>query len=97
MDGKNMDNELGSTMLFVEGKKDLIAKGLVWYYVTLGYEKFVEQFITCELYNELKVEFVTIKVNVLYHYPYLFRLKQVGNGLQIWVSWFYMLNMKMFD
>jgi hypothetical protein len=29
MDGKNMDNELGSTMLFVEGKKDLIAKGLV--------------------------------------------------------------------
>ncbi len=74
MDGKNMDSEHVSTMLFVKGEKNLIAKGLVWYYVTLGYEKFVEQFVTRELYKELKVDFVAIKVNVLYHYPHLFRL-----------------------
>jgi len=30
------------------------------------------------LYNELKVEFVIIKVSVLYHYPYLFKSQQVG-------------------
>jgi hypothetical protein len=29
MDGKNMDNELGSIMLSTKGKKDLIIKGLV--------------------------------------------------------------------
>ncbi len=46
MVGKNMDNEPGSTMLFVEGEKDLIAHGLVQYYVNLGYMKFVEQFVT---------------------------------------------------
>jgi len=31
-----------------------------------------------ELYNELKVEFVIIKVSVLYHYPYLFKSQQVS-------------------
>jgi hypothetical protein len=34
----------------------------------------VEQFVTREFYNELKVEFVAIKVSVLYHYPHLFKL-----------------------
>jgi hypothetical protein len=29
MAGKNMDNELGNTMLSTKNKKDLIAKGLV--------------------------------------------------------------------
>ncbi len=72
--GKNMDSEPRSMMLFIEGEKDLIAKGLVWYYVNLGYKNFVEQFVTLELYNELKMEFVTIKVSVLYYYPYLFKL-----------------------
>jgi hypothetical protein len=38
----------------------------------------VEQLVTPELYNELKVEFVAIKISVLYHYPYLFKLQQVG-------------------
>ncbi len=74
MDGKNMDNEHDSTMSSAKGEKDLIVKSLIWYYVNLGYEKFVEQFVTCELYNELKMELVTTKVNVLYHYAYLFRL-----------------------
>ncbi len=78
MAGKNMDNEPKSTMLFVEGEKDLIAQGLVQYYVNLGYRKFVEQFVTPELYNELKVKFVAIKASILYQYPYLFRLQQVG-------------------
>ncbi len=32
----------------------------------------MEQFATPKLYNELKVDFVTIKVSALYHYPYLF-------------------------
>jgi hypothetical protein len=49
-----------------------------------------------ELYNELKVEFVVIKVSVLYHDPYLFKSQQTGGWLQMWVSWFYMLNMKIF-
>jgi hypothetical protein len=35
---------------------------------------FLEQFLTPKFYNELKEEFVAIKVNVLHHYPYLFRL-----------------------
>jgi hypothetical protein len=78
---KNMDSELGNMMLFGEGKKDLIAQGLVRYYINLGYGKFVEQFVMPELYNELKVEFVVIKVSILYHYPYLFRLQQVGGWL----------------
>ncbi len=46
MVGKNMDSEPGSTMLSVEGEKDLIVQGLVQYYVNLGYMKFVEQFVT---------------------------------------------------
>jgi len=74
MDGKNMASENGSTMLSAKGKTHLIVKSLVRYYVNLRYEKFVEQFVTCELYNELKMELVAIKVNVLYHYAYLFRL-----------------------
>jgi hypothetical protein len=73
-----MDNEHGNMMLFGEGEKNLIAQGLVWYYVNLGYGKFVEQFVTPKLNSELKVEFVAIKVSVLYQYPYLFRLQQVG-------------------
>jgi hypothetical protein len=84
--GKNMDNEPRITMLFGKGKKDLIVQCLVWYYVNLGYMKFVEQCVTLELHNELKVEFVTVKVNVLYHYPYLFRLQQVSGWLQSHVS-----------
>jgi hypothetical protein len=91
MVGKNMDNEPRSTMLSIESKKDLIVQGLVQYYVNLGYKKFVEQFVTHELYNELKVEFVTIKVSVLYNYPYLFKLQ---SGWLVIVSWFY--NMQMF-
>jgi hypothetical protein len=46
MVGKNMDSEPGSTMLSVEGEKDLIVQGLIQYYVNLGYMKFVEQFVT---------------------------------------------------
>jgi hypothetical protein len=61
-----------------KAKKHLIVHGLVRYYVNLGYEKFVEQFVMHELYNELKVEFVIIKVSVLYHYPYLFKSQQVS-------------------
>ncbi len=38
----------------------------------------MEQFVTPKLNSELKVEFVAIKVSVLYQYPYLFRLQQVG-------------------
>jgi hypothetical protein len=71
---KNMDNEPKSTILSTKGKKDLITHGLVRYYVNLRYGKFVEQFVALELYNELKVESITIKVSVLYHYPYLFKL-----------------------
>ncbi len=83
---KNMDSKPRSTMLFAKGKKNLIAQGLVWYYVNLGYEKFVKQFVMHELYNELKVEFVILKVSVLYHYPYLFKSQQLGGWLQTWVS-----------
>jgi hypothetical protein len=86
MVGKNMDVEPGNTMLFAEGKKYLIVQGLVRYYVNLGYRKFVEQFVMLKLYNELKVESITIKVNVLYHYPYLFKLQQVGGWLQSHLS-----------
>jgi uncharacterized protein (UPF0218 family) len=75
MVGKNMDSELGNTILFVKGETDLIVWGLVRYHDNLGYGKFVEQFVMHELYNELKVEFVAIKVSVLYHYPYFFRLQ----------------------
>jgi len=82
MVGKNMDSEPGSTLLSTKGEKDLIARGLVWYYVNLGYGKFVEQFVMPKLYNELNVDFVAIKVSVLYHYPYLFKLHQVGGWLQ---------------
>jgi len=71
---KNMDNEPRNTMLSTKGKKYLIVHGLVQYYVNLGYGKFVEQFVTHELYNELKVESIIIKVSVLYYYPYLFKL-----------------------
>jgi hypothetical protein len=71
---RNMENEPRSIMLSSKGKKYLLAQGLVQYYVYLGYWKFVEQFITPELYNELKVDFVAIKVSVIYHYPYLFKL-----------------------
>ncbi len=63
---------------YIEGEKNLIVQGLVQYYVNLKYKKFVEQLVTPELYNELKVEFVAIKISVLYHYPYLFKLQQVG-------------------
>jgi hypothetical protein len=83
---KNVDSELRSKMLSTKGKKDIIAQGLVWYYVYLGYGKFLEQFSTLELYNELKVDFVAIQVSVLYHYPYCFKLQQVGGWLQSHVS-----------
>jgi hypothetical protein len=86
MVGKNMDSELGNTMLFAEGEKYLIAQGLVWYYINLGYRKFMEQLVTLEFYNELKVESLAIKESVIYHYPYLFRLQQVGGWLQSHVS-----------
>jgi hypothetical protein len=79
MAGKNMDNEPRSTMLSTKGKKDLIAKGLVWYYINLKYGKFVEQFVIPKFYHELKVEFVAIKVNVLYHYSSLFRSEQMAS------------------
>jgi hypothetical protein len=62
MDGKNMNNEHGNTMSSTKGEKDLIVKSLVWYYVNIRYKKIVEQFVTCELYNELKMELVAIKV-----------------------------------
>jgi hypothetical protein len=71
---KNIDSEPRSTMLSSKCEKDLITQGLVRYNVYLRYGKFVEQFVTLELYNELKVDFVAIKVSVLYHYPYLFKL-----------------------
>ncbi len=86
MAGKNMDNEPWSTMLFAEGKKYLIVRGLVRYYVNMGYRKFMEQFVMVKLYNELKVESITIKVSVLYHYPYLFKLQQVGGWFQSHIS-----------
>jgi hypothetical protein len=35
---------------------------LVHYFVNLGYEKCIEQFVTLEFYNELKLEYVAIKV-----------------------------------
>jgi hypothetical protein len=37
-------------------------EGLVCYFVNLGYGKWIKQFVTQELYNELKLEFVAIKV-----------------------------------
>jgi hypothetical protein len=37
-------------------------EGLVRYFVNLGYEKCIEQFVTPKFYNELKLEYVGIKV-----------------------------------
>jgi len=79
MAGMNMDNEPGNIVLSTKGKKDLIAKGFVWYYINIRYGKFVEQFVIPNFYHELKVEFVAIKVNVLYHYSSLFRSKQMAS------------------
>jgi hypothetical protein len=77
MDGKNMDNELGSIMLSTKGKKDLIIKGLVWYYINLRYGEICRAICYSKVYHELKVEFVATKINVLYHYSSLFRLEQM--------------------
>ncbi len=44
---------------------DSIVEGLVCYYVNLGYGKYVEQFVIRELYNELKLESMAIKVITL--------------------------------
>jgi hypothetical protein len=49
MAGKNMDSELGCTMLSAKSKKDPIIQGLIQYYVNLGYKKFVKQFTMHEL------------------------------------------------
>ncbi len=46
--------EVQSTMESIEG--------LVCYFVNLGYEKCIKQFVILELYNELKLEYVAIKV-----------------------------------
>jgi hypothetical protein len=43
-----------STIEFIEG--------LIRYFVNLGYEKCIEQFVTPKFYNELKLEYVVIKV-----------------------------------
>jgi hypothetical protein len=42
MVGKNMDSEHGNAMLSTKVEKDLIVKGLIWYYINLRYGKFVE-------------------------------------------------------
>jgi hypothetical protein len=50
-----------------KAKTNLVVDQLLHYYVNLGYEKWVEQFVTIELYNEVKLESITIKVNILHH------------------------------
>jgi hypothetical protein len=62
------NNKVGKTenkLFYIEAEKDLFSKGLVWYFVNMGYGKVVEQFTIPELYNEPKLEFVAIKVTLL--------------------------------
>ncbi len=63
---QKIDNE-GENEVCIKVEKNLIANQLFHYYVNLGYKKWVEQFVTAELYNKLKLEFVTIKVSTLHH------------------------------
>jgi hypothetical protein len=62
------NNKVGKTrnkLFNIEAKKDLFSKGLVWYFVNMEYGKVVEQFVIPELYNELKLKFIAIKVTLL--------------------------------
>ncbi len=61
----NKVGKIGNKLFYIKAKKDLFSKGLVWYFVNMGYGKVVGQFVIPELYNEPKLEFVAIKVTLL--------------------------------
>jgi hypothetical protein len=49
-----LDDE-GENQVCTEVGTNLVAYGLFCYCVNLGYEKWVEQFVSTELYNELTI------------------------------------------
>ncbi len=61
---QNMENK-EQNEIFVEVETNLLTNGLVHYYIFMGYGKWVEQFVIAKLYNELKLEFIAIKVSTL--------------------------------
>jgi hypothetical protein len=61
---QNMENK-EHNQIFTKVETNLLTDGLVHYYVFMGYMKWVEQFVTIELYNELKLESIVVKVNTL--------------------------------
>jgi hypothetical protein len=63
---QNINNE-GENQVCIEVETNLVADQLLHYYVNLGYREWVEQFVTTKLYKQLKLEFVTMKVNILHH------------------------------
>jgi hypothetical protein len=60
-------NNEGENQVCTEAKTNLITNGLFHYCVNLGYGKWGEQLLTIELYNELKLESIAIKVSILHH------------------------------
>jgi hypothetical protein len=62
---QNMENK-EQNEIFVEVEIDLLTNGLVCYCIFMGYGKWVEQFATTKLYNELKLEFIAIEVSTLF-------------------------------
>jgi hypothetical protein len=63
---QKIDNK-GENQVCTKVKTNLVAYRLFRYCVNLGSEQWVEQFVITELYNELKLESITIKVNTLHH------------------------------
>jgi len=62
---QRIDNK-GENQVCTEAETNLVASGLLQYCVNLGYEKWVEQFVTTKLYNEIKLESIATKVNTLH-------------------------------
>ncbi len=60
-------NNKGENQVCTKAKTNLVVDELLHYCVNLAYGKWVEQFVTAKLYNELKLESITIKVNILHH------------------------------
>ncbi len=63
---QKIDNE-GENQVCIEVETNFVANQLLHYYVNLRYRKLVEQFVIGKLYNKLKLESITIKVNILHH------------------------------
>lgn len=61
---QNMENK-GQNQISAKPEVNLFTYGLVNYCVFMGYRKWVEQFVIVELYDELKLEFIAIKVSAL--------------------------------